>query len=559
MTTTFINSTELYDSFCTIICQQASIPLNPFKVHINLNGEKKQVSFLLNHVSMHNKLLNRIGQSQHKCNICTARFNAMHNLSGKTGQIFCQDSLIELIDPSDSDYKYYAKYNEVCKTTCATSVTGITVLRGDTLFNNSMMDGGFEHWYIPIDEEDRTDPAIPSETLDLIESLILRYIVQEQMLRLINTALLQGPTSLKLLESILQKVTYGNTFLPATRWLISVVDDLVAHRKTSCIHMSQVERYTLLTPHLLNTPFSRDMFSGAVSFVCQTGSQLVDLLASAHDEQSMLHLCEDRLNPTKYQRPIADATVGQVANAIKYLGDFTNSIVSVAELLTEHPETVVVNGSTQVSNTSSSLTGFSKQMANAKTTSNNKSFKTFAERSGKSELTLAIRAINTVDQLLELIQEHNVSVEVSSSGSVMYLAKTTLTEDKLSFPFMWAFTQEQSLVPYGISRPWTPVTHIVPTWKRLGGTKHKNALFVVAGAKAKPTMTNCCFPEFLSSEYSRVCRTAFEGLNKTTPITVPTGPIALGVGICNKDESNTLSIPLRLRVNSIEITLTKLM
>jgi hypothetical protein len=562
MTTSINSSVELLEFYQTVVNQHASIPLNPFKVCIDTkdkdgNIEKKQISFLINHASnLTDKMVNRIGMCQHRCNTCTARFKTMHRLSCKTGQIFFPDSLLELIDTSDPEYNCYAKYNEVCKTACATPITGVTVLRGDMLFNQPMTTGGFNHWYIPINEDDRTDPTIPSETIDLIEALILRYIVQEQMLRVIEPALQQGSASLKLLESILQKVVYGNTFLPATRWLISVVEDLAANGKTSCMRMSTVDRYTLLVPHLINAPYNKDMFSGAVSFFCQTGAQLTELLAYANDEQSMLRICEDRLDPTKYQRPTAEATVGQVSSAMKYLGDFTNSIVSVDELLVEHPETVVVSGTGPATDTSSSMTGFGKQMEAAK--SANKSFKTFAERSGESSLTVAIRAVTTVDQLLELARTNNVNIEVCN-GSVMYLAKTTLTEDKLSTPFMWAFTQEQSLSPYGVSGTWAHVTHIVPTWKRLVGTKYKNALFVVGGMKAKSTMTNCCFPEFLSSEYSRVCRTAFEGLNKTTPITVPTGPIALGVGVCNKDESNTLSSPLRVRVNSIEITLAKLM
>ena len=69
-----------------------------------------------------------------------------------------------------------------------------------------------------------------------------------------------------------------------------------------------------------------DMYDGAVAFFCQTGKQLIDLMKDAHDEKSMAILCNARLDPRNYQRPTAEPSAGQVTEAIKHLGDFTNTV-----------------------------------------------------------------------------------------------------------------------------------------------------------------------------------------------------------------------------------------
>ena len=143
-----------------------------------------------------------------------------------------------------------------------------------------------------------------------------------------------------------------------------------------------------------------------------------------------------------------------------------------------------------------------------------------------------------------------------SRGTVGYIAKTSLPHEKLCVPFMWCVFE--SSINIGVTT-WTKVTHIVPTWKQLDNTKYRNVFFVINNTHGKNIKDNCCFPGFLSSEYKRTCGSAFEGLNKTMPITVPDEPLVLGFMTNTKNEGNDLCGTITVRLNGKqEITLSKL-
>jgi hypothetical protein len=89
-------------------------------------------------------------------------------------------------------------------------------------------------------------------------------------------------------------------------------------------------------------------------------------------------------------------------------------------------------------------------------------------------------------------------------------------------------------------------------------TNYRNCLFVTPKIKFPARIGNCCFPEFLTPEYRRICGTAFEGLNRTTNIGIPTGQPMIGIGISAKDARNQLTEPINLRIGGILVTLTTL-
>ena len=97
-------------------------------------------------------------------------------------------------------------------------------------------------------------------------------------------------------------------------------------------------------------------------------------------------------------------------------------------------------------------------------------------------------------------------------------------------------------------------------WKALSGTGYKNVLFVVKKAKLPSGTHVCTFPSFLSSEYSRTCRTAFEGLKNTMKLIIPSGePLAFGIGHNTKDEHDNLhGSGLNLRIGDVNVIIRKL-
>lgn len=101
------------------------------------------------------------------------------------------------------------------------------------------------------------------------------------------------------------------------------------------------------------------------------------------------------------------------------------------------------------------------------------------------------------------------------------------------------------------------MTHIVPGWKRLSGTRYKVALFVVKGGRIPPTTVVNTFPEFLSSQYSRTCRSAYEGLKSTMKLKIPTGePLTIGLGINTDGENTKLYREINLKINGTEVTIS---
>jgi hypothetical protein len=321
---------------------------------------------------------------------------------------------------------------------------------------------------------------------------------------------------------------------------MSIVTDFTTRGKKSCEYMSDKEKYIILIPHLISSPIGKDLHDGAVAFFCQTGKQLIDLMEDATGVDAMTKLCEARLNPLSYQRPTAEASVGQISEAIEHLGDFKNTVMTLKDLLTYHPNTVSIQGQS----IGSSMDGFAKQMATALTFAQKVEAKTFAEKSKYLKL-------DTIADLIELAKSGNVDIEIMNELTpAMYLATTTLAAEKRSVPHFWAFTHKSLDASFGIKQQWVRVSHIVPLWKNIKATPWKNVLFVLNGVKAID-FGNCCFPEFLSSEYSRTCRTAFEGLNKVVKVIVPDEPIVAGYGVSVKDEKMNLMHDIMVRVNGI--------
>jgi hypothetical protein len=142
-----------------------------------------------------------------------------------------------------------------------------------------------------------------------------------------------------------------------------------------------------------------------------------------------------------------------------------------------------------------------------------------------------------------------------------YIASTTLDKSKLidaAQRHLWAFMNSYTPATVGLRSMWTWVSHTVPMYEYTG--TYKSTLFVTPGANLTGVAgaDNCCFPEFLEGSIRRVCGPAFEGLNKTTKVVVPSVPHVVGLGITAIDDAGKLYTPVELRVNGIRITLTHL-
>jgi hypothetical protein len=295
----------------------------------------------------------------------------------------------------------------------------------------------------------------------------------------------------------------------------------------------------------------------------------LSVMACAHNEEAFIAIMRDRFDPLSYQRPTADPTSGQAENAIQLLGEFTNTLMTTQQALTEHgavefsPPTVTVSDEDAVKcehEQENTVSAFNKMKEAAAATAG-KSFTAahFASRVHKENPNTTDETISSLPQTLkELLAVPGVQLEVMSTSHLPAAAfTTTMGRDAIKHPFLWAFYPGSTPEDFHITT-WCTVTSILPMSFEAG--RHRSFIFVCANAVPIKLLPNCCFPSNLQPEYARTCRTAYEKLNKMVSPSIPPleeGPFSIGVGTSITGADGTLCRPLHLRVNGQEIVLSK--
>ena len=532
----------LTDNFDELAVATANRQNSPY----TFEYQEKPVHFLFSHERSNNcyRAATAI-RDTFGCRRCGFFTEMASMLSDQNGPIFLTSDVMNHIETDIHREAYKLAYEEI-KKSCQQPINGIRVLNQDYLFGYTSHDleKKFPHFHIKISKEHKLDSSIDEA---LIQGAFNRYIHQGQMKRVVDRLLVQGKTSCEILEKILGDVHYGNTFLPALRWAMKIVDDIGSQ---SLDRMSEKDQYLFLFKHLLDQKLSKDLYSGAVSFSCQTLAQLVDLMECAKSEEAMKKLTEDRLSPLNYQRPTADPSTGNVEEAMRLLGDFSIKVAPISA----YQDAISIG--VQKPDEFSALKGFEalKLSADAR-----KKPETFADRCGGSKAA-KIKAITTVEQLVLYCQENpEACVQIHTTGHyTLYYAETTLGQDKLCVPFTWAFQLGDSPSKWKISSI-AKVTHIIPGYRKLRRTKWHNVLFVVEGAEMSPDTKVNTFPEFLSSEYNRTCGKAYEALKNTMKLDIPTNePLAFGIGTSSSDEHGRLCSNISLIVDGVDVTISKI-
>lgn len=526
----------------------ASQPINPLIVK---DIDNSQVCFLFQHDNVKDGSTNAYYLMKHldNCHVCAKRYAKTHAISDMDDSIYKCFKKIDNNYHQSSDYKKLSKHSAK---SCLQPINGLIVLDRGTLFNLDLTVGGYEHITRSINSEHQTTVK-PART-QLIIDAIPRYVISGLFDRFLTRLILQGKISLDLMRSCLDKVEYGTTFIPAVNWCFSVLTDLSTHTRQWC-YFSQKQKIAFALHHIIRAGLSND-FRGTIALLFQTSNDnIIGLLEDAKSESAMIAMCKSRLDPQRYQRPTADASVGQITNAIKYLGDFKNTILTYIRAKELIPEIVWhgQNIADQV-DTTSSMSGFAAQLAK---TQISKTTTSFASRCGDSSITIKINNIRNLTDFVKFSRDHpNIRVEISvDSGPVVYMAETTLDKDKIKHRHLWAYLNGRSKSDFGMIDSWLPVSCTVPMYEYILG--RKNVLFVIRENKRASKYGNCCFPEFLTSAYHGICSTAYEGLNSTTEINVPDDQLMVGIGSSAVSE-NKLHSPIRLRINNIEVVLTNL-
>lgn len=368
-----------------------------------------------------------------------------------------------------------------------------------------------------------------------VQSAVNRYLRDGLFFQLADKVCAPGITeSLDLLIEILDSATYGKTWLGAARWLRDnfkpEFKDLPEHVKWE--HMLKV---------IANATLYDDTGSQVViTYYHQANNSLLVLLETCDTKEQLKKKAEEMLSPTNYQRPTAPASDGKVKIAMDMLGDFTNTYGSLSDL-------VAYGGvvPSEYKNTSS-MSGFSAQLANNKPKAAKNRAASFADRA-------TVKKYTKISEIMDTMRNgDSVDIEIDGGNQVCCLVNTDLKREARLYDHFWYFAGglfSNSCSQYNIKHGRNKVTGIM----KLGNNSY---LFAVENSKPRERGGNCCFPAFLTSSYSRTCGAAFEGLNKTTSIAKGTGPYAIGVGSSVKQESGKLTTNLEVWVNGQKHTIT---
>ena len=527
-------------------------------------------------------------KNRYKCRECTERIKTFISLQDKNG---CSIFKVDLEEASASfggdigvleeDIIFYNNINDLCKEE-KREITGVYIPHTEnTICKFEKTKGGFEHFTKDILNK---DPRITKDDIDKINYVINRYLFAGKngghMFNMISKicfpTIKDGLDSLSLMKECLKLSNYGNIMSSAADWLYDLILS-ISNTGKEWSTLTQVEKYNLCIESLLKLDISKD-WSGYVILTYQTASNnIVDLLGKASSVGAMIKMIEDRMDPLKYQRRDMNKQLSetQINNSIKSLGEFENTIMTIQELSIYEPETIVFNRNRSGCTLVNQSDNISEVLETVRLQSSPSSIEVFqnmkrnkapagefykrtVDRSaagGDSHRAAAsstsIMNLKTIKDLLNLTREYpNTEVQICTfNTNCVYIAKTNIDTSKLSVPYFWAFKSSK----VNELNVYKKVVAIVPIFEnKLLNRKYLSVHFILD--KEKPfSDVNCCFPEFLSSEYTRQCGPAFEQINKYTKITIPDTEenLACGVGISSM-KSNKIS-PIYLKINNIKI------
>ena len=553
-----IDSTN-YDAVVAQLSEQAFKPLT-----VDAKSFGCKISFLFERCA--NPLAARILElirNQYNCKECAHRAKHLFTLTDIDNNhlFFNQETLLQACNTHPSGEQTYKEVYEECNKITRTAITGLHVLHGNHIYGYAPQNADdtnleFKHWNR---QTFISQPSLTKLDITKIQFVINRYIKNGHMFKMIQKIVTptvdQGLLSLTLMETCCNDlaVTYGNILLPAVRWLKNILSELKEMGK-EFNYLSRTETWSLCVKHLMRLNIAKDS-NGYVCPIYQTANNnIVDLLTTAKNIAAMKKMIVERVDPTKYQRRDETTAVKvspqQVNQTEKLLGDFENKIMSLSRLEILVPQAVILK---KPENTKSATSRAYDMIRENSTKTNKSSAGGFASRSGFSEINDKINKIITFTDLVQFMREnptttlkiHQDSKYPDNKGNC-YIAETTLG-DKVRFPHLWSFGGHCN---FPIKDQYYEVSAIIPMYQYIQFSA-KIISFAIEGA-SNPTSLNCCFPEFLTSEYSRVCGPVFAKINGQVPITVPSQtPLACGIGYCSPNEQGELHKPVKFQINGI--------
>jgi hypothetical protein len=519
------------------------------------------------------------------CRTCAERASVLGRLVDKNGLIFCSNG-----DRSPAQhvaraccqgmYNMLEKYGIPLKIRILSpNENWLYKKRAGTELPNTP-DWNHYHYRIGLSSDDGVD-------VDQCNVAVNQYLFQAVRLLSKFTDRTGALRSLGYINTIVNSETYADEYKGCVAWLIA----LVSQSRTTFSNNNLLKKMEIIAGSIFNTRIKKNNDSMVHIGVFSQAQSVLNWCENANDLASARRMVQKHMNPTTHKRPTAAPKAGAVKKAAAQLGNFTNTIMTTSEIVNFgaaalkmrkpllhqlKPSGVVTLNMASSYNyssahrTSASAAGKSTAGAYedlyAEASTNSTGVCGLAGREDSTrlrqrEIERAERQRHdrmqtftythlTIEELINEIQIGNIwsiKVDTTRNNTGCYVAKTTLSSDKLAegMPHLWCYENSgrrfagrcnrTSRLGCGTGGLWgDSVTHVY-RWR--SGTGHDCVLFVLE--KSHETirikkLPNCCIPAFLSSEYFRSCGSTFEAINKKVDLSIPAlhypNGLALGVG-----------------------------
>lgn len=459
------------------------------------------------------------------CNCCRDRMLFYLTLFGESGCVFDASAF----DLPASVLSYEPGY---------TGVSFPTKQLYHPLFEGHNNDGSYPHVTLAV-----TEYSNPADVPFWWDALIHKYY--PLVLNLFSTNSAEGiQESLAILYTLLSskdgagrhRIPYGDKLEQSVSWLKEHLHDDF-NRQSPIAQAVQVVTAILSGNGMHNTLMPRDPI---MTWYHQAKDNGLDVLACAHDEKAVIAILKERFSPMNYCRPTAAPSDGQIEIAMKQLGAFEVVVMTAYQASTKYGA-IAFSGKDA---SSSSMAAFAAMKV---TRGGAAGFASRASRTVFSPPT-------TLSELLKIASSIKLEMYAEGSPSTAY---TTTLGDKVIYPHLWCYENGKRPSYYGLSG-WIPISAVLPMkWEESKG-RHRNYLFISPRTRLPSKVANCCFPEFLSPAYQRICGKAFEKLNTLMTPSVPaTGPYAAGIGTSITGADGSLCRAPRFRANGVEFTISR--
>lgn len=381
-------------------------------------------------------------------------------------------------------------------------ITDIKAVAAQTDFWDKADDGmTWKHFSVKVDAE---APRRRNAELTRRNEILHKYV--PPMMRLFSDQGVPGiHASLDTLIETLPSVTYGGKLLESATWLRKHIREdfnrLPLSRKLDCIAGAAFDTYA-----------TQEVGSSqpVLPLYHQVTKNTLDALATCNNVKALQTMLADRLSPFNYQVKTAEASVGQVAMAVKHIGDFSVRHMTLQNAIDLYGATPISHGKP-----GSAASAFANMSAKASKSASGAAG--FAARAGTN-----LSGITSMETLM-IAAPPDLEVNVSQLRPVYANELVGLKDGVYKTPFTWGFDNNSRPSKYGLVGDWYPVTAILRA--------DNNFLVFCEGAQPHLSMKVCCHVGLLTPEYNRSCGQAFGNLDKAMSLDIPpNGPYAIGVG-----------------------------